>query len=196
MKKPSVKYIAKIGILSAIAFVVMLVEFPLWFAPGFYKFDLSEVVALLGGFSLGPVAAVAIELIKNILHIVIRGTSTAGVGELANFVTGVLLTFPAAFIYRYRRNFRAALLGMVLGTVLLAAGGALINYYVMIPFYVNALGMPLEAIVSMGAAVNAHVSDLTSLILWAVVPFNLFKGVVTMIGCLLLYKHLSPLLHK
>lgn len=196
MKKNSVKYIAKVGILSAVAFVVMLIEIPLWFAPGFYKLDFSEVVAMLGGFSLGPAAAVAIELIKNILHIVIRGTSTACVGEMANFVTSCLLILPSAFLYRHRKNFRSALLGMGLGTLLLAVGGALINYYIMIPFYVNAFGVSIDAIVSMGTAVNAHVSDLRTLILWAVVPFNLCKGILTATGCLLLYKRLSPLLHK
>ncbi len=196
MQSNRIKYITKIGILSALAFVVMLFELPLWFAPGFYKLDFSEIIALLGGFSLGPLAAFLIELLKNILHIIIKGTSTACVGELANLVTGVLFTVPAAIIYKKHHHLKAALLGMCLGTFLLAFGGALLNYYVMIPFYVRAYHIELDSIISMSQAVNAKVTDLVSLIVWAVIPFNLFKGVVSTAGCLLLYKRLSPLLHK
>ncbi len=196
-KSVSLRYMAKVGVLSAIAFVLMLFEFPLPFlAPSFYELDLSDIAALIGSFALGPVAGVLIELIKNLLNVILTGSDTAFVGEFANFVTGCAFVLPAAFIYKYRKNFRAALLGMVASTCSLAVIGGLLNYFVMIPTFSQLYGVSIDAIVAMGHAIFPAVTNLPMLVVLCVVPFNLVKGILCSVATLLLYKRVSPLLHK
>ncbi|MBV1817376.1 ECF transporter S component [Anaerosalibacter bizertensis] len=194
--KMSTRMLTKVGVLSAIAFILMLIEFPLWFAPPFLKMDLSEVPALMGAFALGPVAGVLIELIKNILNVAIEGTSTGGVGELANFVVGSIFVYTAGYIYHKNKNIKNAIIGMIAGTIAMTIAMAVANYYVMIPFYAKLFGMPLDKIVAMGSAVNKYVVDFKSLIIYAVVPFNILKGVIVTSITFLLYKKVSPILHK
>ncbi len=194
MKNTKVKYIVKIALLSALAVVIMLLEFPLVFiAPDFYELDLSEAVILMGGFALGPMAAALMEFVKNVLNILINGTSTGFVGELANFVTGCCLTVPAALLYKYRKSIKGALLGMALGIVSLAVAGGLINYFIMLPMY--SAFMPLDAIIDAGAAITGFIHDKFTFVLFAVVPFNIIKGVLCSVISLLLYKRLSKILH-
>lgn len=191
-----VHYIVKIAILAAISTVIMLFEFPLWFAPGFYKLDLSECVVLIGAFAMGPMAGVYIEAIKILLNLCINFTTTAGIGELANFILGCAFVIPAALIYKHRKSFKTALVGIVVGTVSLAVFGALLNIYMLIPAYSLFYGMPLEAIVAAGTAVNGAITNVYTLVLFAVVPFNLLKGAACGLITMLLYKRLSPILHK
>lgn len=196
--RESVRYVAKIGILSAMAAVVMLFQFPLPFlAPPFYQLDFSEVVALIGTFALGPGAGVLIELIKNLLNLLLTGTETGFVGELANFLIGCTYVLPAALFYHgKKKSLRRALIGMACGTLSLAVCGALFNYYILIPFYSTQYALPLEEIVAMGHAIFPVVQDLLTLVLFTVIPFNLVKGVLCSVITGLLYKHVSPLLHK
>jgi len=193
-KKLSTRMIAQIGMLAAIAFVLMLFEIPLPFAPSFYEIDFSEVPVLIGCFSMGPLAGVLIELIKIILNLCINGTVTAGVGELANFVIGCALVLPAAFIYKRKKTKKGAIIGLVTGTLFMTISGCFINAYVMLPTYAKAFGMPIEALVEMGSAVNASITDLLTFVMFAVVPFNLLKGVLVSIIVLLIYKKISPIL--
>lgn len=195
-KKFNVSLIAKIGILSAIAAVIMLFDVPLWFAPPFYKVDLSEVVVLIGGFALGPLSAIFIELIKILLNFLLNGTMTAGIGEISNFILGLSFVLPAVYIYRHKKSMKNAIIGMSIGTLSLVIMGGLINIYVLLPVYANVFGIPISALVEMGTKVNSNITDLYTLILFAVVPFNIIKGIVTSLVTLLLYKKLSPLLHK
>lgn len=194
--KMPIKTVAKIGVLGAIATILMLFEIPLWFAPSFYEIDLSEVVVMIGGFALGPIAGVFIELIKILLNLLLNGTVTAGVGELANFVIGCAYVLPAAILYRHRKSFKNALIGMAIGTVSITAVGALVNLYVMLPAYVALAGFPMEALIGMGTAVNPAINSVGTLVLFATVPFNLIKGVITSLLVGILYKRLSPILHK
>lgn len=194
-RSKKVKYIAKVGVLSAVATVLMFIEFPLPFAPSFYKLDFSELPIVIGGFALGPVSCVIMELIKNILHILIKGTSTACVGEFANFVTGCALVLPAALLYKYKKTLKGALVGMLLGAVSLALVGSLLNYFVLIPTYSKFYKLPLETIIGMGTSVNARISDLKTLIVFAVLPFNLVKAIATFSASFLLYKRTSRILH-
>ena len=127
-----------IAMLSAVAFVLMFLEIPLPFiAPAFYELDFSEVPVLIGTFSMGPVAGIVIELLKNLLHILIKGTSTAYVGELANFLVGCALVVPAGLIYQKAKSKKHALAGMSVGTVLMVAAGSLVNAYILLPWYAN-----------------------------------------------------------
>lgn len=189
-----IAYLAKVGVLSAIAGALMFLEIPLWFALSFYKLDFSDIIALFGGFALGPAAGAVIELIKNILHILIKGTTTGFVGELANFLTGCALVMPAALFYKFKRTKKTAIWGLITGTLCLAVIGAVLNYYVLIPVYSKF--MPIEAILEMSAKINPNITDLKKLIVFAVVPFNLFKGVVDSIIVLIFYKRLAFLLKK
>ena len=193
-KKLNTKKIAQIGMLSAIAVVLMLFEIPLPFAPSFYEIDFSEVPVLIGAFSMGPMAGVLIEMIKIILNLCINGTMTAGVGELANFVIGCALVLPAAFIYKAKKTKSGALIGLITGTVFMTVSGCFINAYVMLPTYAKAFGMPIEALVQMGTAVNAKITDLLTFVMFAVVPFNLLKGVLVSVIVFLIYKKISPIL--
>lgn len=195
MKNRSLSYITKVGILSALATVLMLIEFPLPFiAPPFYKLDFSELPVLVGSFALGPVAGVLIELIKNLLNLLIEGTETAFVGELANFLMGCAFVLPAAIWYRVKKTRAAALCGMILGTLTLALVGTLVNYFVLIPMYSVLYNLPLDTIVGMGTAITPAISNLFTLVVFAVAPFNLIKGVVISAFTFVLYKRVSPLL--
>ena len=186
--KTSIRYMARIAVLTAIASVLMLLEMPLWFAPGFYKLDISEAVILMGGFAMGPGAAILIEFLKNLINILLNGTETAYIGELANFITGCSFVVPAALIYKYHKNKKGALISMVVGSLSLMMIGSLLNYFVLIPAFSQFYNLPIENIISMGAAVNPLVSDLKSLVVCAVAPFNLVKGIVCSTLAMLLYK--------
>ena len=190
-----IHYIVKIAVLTAIAAVIMLFEFPLPFAPGFYKLDLSETVILMGGFAMGPVAAVLMELLKNLINILLNGTSTAYIGELANFVIGCALVVPASLIYKYHKSMKGAIVSLAVGIVTLAVAGALMNYFVLIPAFSKFYGLTIENIVGAGSVVNPLVSDLKTLVVFAVAPFNLVKGILCGGLNLLLYKRLSKVLH-
>lgn len=187
----STNSLVKIALLSVIAYILMLIEFPILFFPGFLKIDLSDMPALIGAFALGPIAGVIIELIKNLLHLITK-TDTGGVGELANFLIGASLVMPAGILYAKSRKKSIALLGMLLGTVLMAIAGGLSNYYILIPFYSKM--MPIEQIIAWSASANGAITDLKTLILYAVVPFNLLKGLLISIFTILIYKRISHLL--
>lgn len=193
--KFSTKTIAKIGVLGAIAAIIHIFDFALPFAPNFYKLDFSEVPVLLGAFSLGPVAGAAIELIKVLIKLILKGTTTAAVGDLANFLVGCAFILPAAIIYKKNKSFKTAIIGLTVGTIALTVVGTLMNYYVLIPFYVST-GFPLDNILAMGNAVNNNIVSLWTLVLYAVAPFNMVKGVLVSIITMLVYKRLSPLLHR
>ncbi|MEG0895778.1 MAG: ECF transporter S component, partial [Oscillospiraceae bacterium] len=122
--KNSVKTVAKIGVLGALATLLMLIEIPLWFAPSFYKIDLSEIPVLLGGFALGPIAGVFIELIKIVLNFFINGTITGGIGELSNFLIGCALVVPASIIYRKNKSKKGAIIGLAIGILCLTVFGS------------------------------------------------------------------------
>ena len=169
-------------------------DIPLPFAPSFYKIDLSEVPVLIGAFAMGPLAGAAIELIKILLNLVMKGSTTAGVGEVANFLIGCAYVMPAAWIYKTQKTKKNAMIGMAVGTVFLAAAGGLLNAFVLLPAYAAAFGMPMDALVGMGSAVNKAITSLPTFVLFAVVPFNIIKGVVVSLVTMLLYKHISRLL--
>ncbi|MGI6577762.1 MAG: ECF transporter S component [Eubacteriales bacterium] len=195
-RNSTLKTIVKIALLAAVATVLMLIEFPLWFAPPFYKIDLSEVAVLIGGFALGPIAGACIELIKVLLNFLIDGTITGGVGEFANFVVGCSLVVPAAIIYRYRRSFKSAVIGMVVGIISLTIIGSAMNYFLLLPVYARVFGMSVETLVEMGTAINHRITDLKTFVVLAVAPFNFVKGLITSILTILLYKRVSSILRR
>ncbi|MCH4239681.1 MAG: ECF transporter S component [Oscillospiraceae bacterium] len=191
----SVRTIAVVAVLSAMAGALMVLEVPLPFLPPFYKLDFGELPALLGGFALGPAAGAAIEALKVLIKMLIKGTTTIGIGDLTNFLVGCAFIVPAAAIYRKNKTRKGAVLGMVVGTLAMAVLGGLLNAYVMLPFYATAFGWPMDKIIAMGSAVNKAISDLPSFVLLATTPLNLLKGVSVSVITFLLYKRVSPILH-
>jgi riboflavin transporter FmnP len=192
--KGRVRKMVQIAMLSAIAVILMAFEIPLPFAPSFYKIDFSEVPVLIGCFAMGPAAGVAIEFLKILLHMLIHGTTTAGVGDLANFLVGCALVLPAALIYKSKKTRTGAIIGVITGTLFMIVTGCFMNAFVLLPVYAKAFGMPIDALVGMGTAVNSHITSLTTFVLFAVAPFNLIKGVLVCLIVFLIYKKVSPVL--
>ena len=196
MKNKSINLLVKLAMLSAVAVALMLFEFPLPFiAPPFYEIDFSEVPVLVGAFAFGPWAGAVIEGAKILLNLLINGTATAGVGELSNFVLGVVFVLPAARVYQKNKTKKGALYGLLTGTALLLVLGCFINAYVMLPAYGNAFGMPISAFVEMAAQIHPAIDSVLEFVLFCVLPFNLIKAVLVSVITLLIYKKLSPILH-
>ena len=191
----STHYIAYTAIFAALAGVLMLFEIPLFFAPAFYKIDLSEIPILICTFYLGPVAGVAAEFVKIVVKLILKGTSTAFVGDFANFVVGCSFVLPASMFYHARPGKKTALVGMILGTAVMTVFGSAFNAIYLLPKFAALFGMPLDVIVGMGTKVNGAITSVSTLVLFAVVPFNLLRGVVVSLLTMLLYKRVSPLLH-
>jgi riboflavin transporter FmnP len=187
-------YLTKNAILGVMAFVIMTIEFPLpMFAP-FLKMDFSDVPALLAGFAMGPSAGIVVEIIKNFLHCF--RTQTAFIGEAANLLTGILLVVPAAWVYSRGKSKKSAVKGLLAGTIIMAAGMSLINYFVVVPLYQKLLNIPTTAIVAMGSQINHRIVDLRTLVAYSILPFNLIKGILLTVITILIYKKLSPVLHR
>ena len=202
MKKANTAYFVKIAMLSAVAFLLMFIEFPIPIMPSFVKLDISDLPPLLGAFALGPVAGIIIELLKNLLHIVIKGTSSAGVGELFNFLCGALFAACAGLIYKNNRSRKGAIVASLVGCLVMALISLPLNYFVVYPAYVKFYHMPLEAIIGMYQAILGPIAEIPTgnalfncLIVFNV-PFTFAKGLIDAIICFLIYKPLSPVLHR
>ena len=187
-----------IGICSALATVLHILDFPLIFlAPDFYKLDFSELPVMLCGFYLGPSAAVACEGIKILLKLLFKGTSTAFVGDFANFAVGCSLVLPAIVIYHIRKSRKSAIVGLIVGTVVLTIFGSAFNAIYLLPKFAQLYGIPLEVIIGMGSAIHASIQDVTTFVLLCVAPLNLIKGAMISVLTLLLYKRIArPLFGK
>ena len=185
------------AMLSAVAFILMFIEFPIpALIPSFVKLDISDLPELLAAFSLGPVYGVAVTFLKNLLHIVFKGTSSAYVGELCNFLLGAVFSLAAGFIYQRKKSRKSALVGAIIGAVLMAIVSVPMNYYVVYPAYVVCYGMPLEAIIGMYQAILPSADSLIKCLTIFNMPFTFCKGMLDVLLCFLIYKPLSPLLHK
>lgn len=188
--------IAMIGMFSAVAGVLMLFELPVPFAPSFYKIDPSELPVLICGFAFGPVAGVLTEFVKIIVKLLFKPTSTAFVGELANFCVGCSFILPATIIYYMKKSKAVALAGSAVGTIIMAVFGTLFNAVYLLPTFAVMYGMPLEALIGMGTALNAHVTDVFTFVAFCVAPLNLLKGGIVSVLTFALYKPLSPILKE
>lgn len=190
----SAKTVTFVAMFGAIAAILMFFEIPLFFAPSFYQMDLSEIPVLICGFYLGPVAGVCCEMVKVLLKLLLKGTSTAFVGDFANFFIGCALVLPATVIYHIRKTKKNAVWGMCAGTAVMTVFGSAFNAVYLLPKFSQIYGLPLDAIVSMGTLVNGAITNIATLVLFAVVPFNILKGVVVSVVTLLLYKRVERLL--
>lgn len=184
-----------IGICSAIATVLHMLDFPLVFmAPEFYKLDFSEVPVMLCGFYLGPSAAVACEGVKIILKLLLKSTSTAFVGDFANFFVGCSFAIPATIWYHAHKSKHSAIIGLVLGTLSMTVIGSAFNAVYLLPKFAQLYGIPLDAIIGMGSKIHASIHSVTTFVMFCVAPLNLVKGIMVSVLTMLLYKRVaSPL---
>ena len=189
-----IRRIAACAILTAMAVLLMYLEVPLPFMPAFLKFDFAELPVLIGTFALGPVWAIVIELLKNLIHLPV--TQTMGIGELSNFITGVIYVGTAGLIYRKFRTRKGAAVSMIISTLVLALVAIPVNAFITLPLYGSVMGFPLEAIIGMSAGANPLVKDKISLLLAVFVPFNLFKGIVVGTITFFVYKPISKLINR
>ncbi len=191
-KKVNVRTIAGTGVLSALAYVLMFLEFPIpAIIPGFIKFDVSELPALIASFAYGPVSGVIVCLVKNLLNLLIK-SSTGGVGELSNFILGALFVIPAGILYKHHKSRTAAALGSLLGAFISAILSFFTNYYVVYPIYTKF--MPMEAIVGAYKAILPSIDSLKEALIIFNVPFTFCKFAIVTIITFLIYKRISPIL--
>ncbi len=187
---------AMIGMFSALSAILMLFEIPLPFAPSFYKLDFSELPILVGAYAFGPVAGVTMEFIKILLKLCIKGTTTAFVGDLANFAVGCSFILPASAIYLFKKTKISAIMACVVGTLILVIFGTAFNAVYLLPAFAALYGMPLDTILAMGSAVNPLMQEgsIVSFVCVCVAPLNLIKGGSVSLVTMLVYKKLSPIL--
>lgn len=196
MKTTSVKKNVFIGMMGAVSAVLMLLNISLPFAPGFLKFDISELPALFAGFFLGPVSGCCVLTVKVLLKILIQGSETGYIGELMNIAGSICFILPASLIYRWNHTKQGAVIAMTVSSVLVSTAFIFINAYIAFPLYSRLYGMPMDVIIRMGAAINPMITDLPSLMLFSVFPFNLFKHGVTSLITYLVYKRVGNTLRR
>lgn len=169
--------VAMIGMFSAIAMILHLFDFPLPFAPEFYKLDFSELPILVGTFAFGPAAGVMMEFVKIMLKLMVKGTSTAFVGDLANFVIGCSFILPASIMYAFRKNKKSAVMACITGTLIMTVFGTAFNAVYLLPAFSKLYGIPLDQLLAMGTAVNplAGEGSIVSFVVACVAPLNLVK---------------------
>ena len=191
-KKDITRKLAVTGIMSAVSAVLMMLSFNIPIMPSFIKMDFSELPALITAFSIGPVWGVAVCLIKNLVNLPF--TTTAGVGELSNFILGVMLVLPAGLIYQKNKTRVGALIGSALGSLIMAVVSIPWNYYITYPAFVKILNFPLEAILGMYQKINPSVDGLLQALLVFNLPYTFCKGLLISLLTFLIYKRLSPIL--
>lgn len=191
-KKPalSTQYLTRIAVLTALASILFTVSIPV---VAFYHLDFSNLPVLLGAFSMGPVPGLIILFLKSLIGCLT--SSTMYVGELADFLMGAAFILPAALIYKHSKSRKSALIGMIVGTLAQIVTACLVNYFLLIPFYMTAFGMPMDAIIGMCAKTLPFVDSEMKVIFFVTAPFNLLKGAVLCVLTYIIYKPLSPLLH-
>ena len=190
----TLKNISVVAILGALGAALMLFDFPIFVAPSFYKFDLGDLPCLLGAFALGPVGAFFIQVIKILVKLLLKPTSTAFVGEFAAFICSTAYCVSAANIYQFNKTRKTAIIAMIVGSLFMTIISCLANYFIIIPAYVKMYNIPLETIISMGQAIFPIIKDKLGFVLCCVLPFNLIKALIIDVLTFVLYKHISPLL--
>lgn len=189
-KTMDVRKITGIGMLSAIAFILMFLDFSVPFMPSFIKMDLSELPALIGSFAYGPIAGVMICLIKNLLHLMKSGTN--GVGELSNFLLGASFVLVAGLVYKWKKNRKSALIGSVAGALIMGIFSVFSNYFLVYPIYYNF--MDKELILAAYQLIFPGVNNILECLIVFNMPFTFAKGILSVVITFLIYKRLSPIL--
>lgn len=192
----NVRTVIFIGLLGALSFILMLIRFPLPFAPSFLDFDIAELPGLFAGFFLGPVAGAFVVVVKLALKLVVQGTSTAFVGEAMNLASSLTFILTASLIYRKLHTLKGAVISTVVATIMVSIVCVILNAYIAFPMYGKLFGLSLDKIVGMGAAVNPLVTNVVTLMMFSVFPFNLVKHGVTSLITFLVYKRAGNALRR
>nr|WP_072536519.1 ECF transporter S component [Anaerococcus mediterraneensis] len=191
-KALSLNNVVKVGILAALAYVLMFIQIPIPIAPPFMKIDLADVPALVGGFAMGPWYGVLIQLIKNVLNL--TKTTTYGVGELSNFIVGATFVFVSTTIYKSKKTKKTAIFSLICGVIAMTAVATLSNAFVVFPTYGKVMGLDMSAFVGMTSKTNGLVKSYFSLMVLSIAPFNIIKGALASLVTDLVYKRVSPIL--
>lgn len=187
----------KIALLAAMAGLLMVIfKFPLPFAPPFMTVDFGDVPTLIAGFALGPVAGIITVILKNLINVILNGTTTAFVGELSNIIVGSVFVGVSATVYKKHRDRKHAIIGLAVGLLCMTIVATLSNYFVVFPLYAKAFGMPLEGFVGTVPAANTLVKSYKGVMVFAVVPFNLVKGLLNSLVTVAIYKYISNIFKK
>ena len=189
-KRISVRKLTGTAMLSAIAYVLMFLDFSVPFMPSFIKMDLSELPALIGAFAYGPVAGVVICLVKNVIHLMI--TTTGGVGELSNFLLGASFVLVAGGVYRFKKSRKGALIGSVLGAFVMGIFSIISNYFLVYPIYYNFMSQ--DAILAAYQLIFSGVKNILQCLIVFNAPFTFIKGMLSVVITFIIYKRISPIL--
>lgn len=189
-KRISVRKLTGTAMLSAIAYVLMFLDFSVPFMPSFIKMDLSELPALIGAFAYGPVAGVVICLVKNVIHLMI--TTTGGVGELSNFLLGASFVLVAGGVYRFKKSRKGALIGSVLGAFVMGIFSIISNYFLVYPIYYNFMSQ--DAILAAYQLIFSGVKNILQCLIVFNAPFTFIKGMISVVITFIIYKRISPIL--
>lgn len=190
----STSNMVKMAIFAAMAGVLMLFKFPIPIAPAFMTVDFGDVATLMSGFILGPISGVITVFLKILLNLILNGTTTAYVGEISNFIVGSTFVLVSSLIYNRHKTKKSALIGLLIGVIAMTMLATLSNYYVIFPLYAKALGMgSVETFVNTMPNVS-YINSYLDLIVFAVVPFNLVKGILNALVTFLTYKKVSKVM--
>ncbi len=192
-----IHHLVMISLFGAISAILMVLEFHVPFIPPFIKMDFSEVPVIFSGFLMGPMYGVYVSCSKILLNFLLNGTTTFGIGEIVNLIGSISYVLPATYwYYRNGRGKKSAIIGIALGTVTTTMILVILNYFIMFPLYAKVMNFPLEAIVHLTSTTNPLVHDPFSLMIFMLLPFNLFKYSVTGIVTMLLYPRLEKVFLK
>lgn len=189
------KHITRIAILSAISAVLLYINFPLGFFPGFYKIDFSEIPCLLCGFALGPVSGITCVFLSRLLNVIIEGGSeTAYIGEVASLLISMSFVFISSLIYKNNHTKKGAILSLVIGVIVSSTVAAIVNYFILLPMYDMLMHISIETIISSLSHIFSFVNNKMSFVVFCTLPFNLIKGLFNSIIIIIIYKRISPLI--
>jgi len=190
-KKFDTKRMVRTSILGILGYVLLMFNMPLPMFPPFIKIDIANLPGIIASVTMGPMAGVSVELIKNLVKALLA-SETVGIGEISNFICGVSLVVPIGLIYKKIPNVKGYILGSAMGVLSLAIIASISNYFFIIPTFAVALG-GMDVIINMVSAVNANITDLNALIVFAIIPFNLIKGTLNAVLGYLIYKFMKPI---
>jgi len=180
-KKLNVKAYVSIGMLSSVAYLLMLIQFPLPMFPNFLFVDFSDIPALIAALVFGPLAGILVELFKNILNYLATGSQTGvPVGHIANFVAGIVFVLPTLFVYNRLKTRKGMTIALVAGTVIMAVVMSILNYILILPAYTLLMGFP----------------DMRNLVVPAILPFNILKGIIMSVIFMLLFIRMQAWINK
>lgn len=185
----------KIALLSTIAVILMqfgAIKLPALF-PSFLEIDFSEVPAIVAILTMNPLTGLIVVVMKNLLKCLLFGSSSGYVGELANMLISIGYILPLMLVMRKGQGFKKIVIGIILGILGIALTGAVVNYFITIPLYAK-IFMPMETIIDMGNVINGAIVDKLTLVLYAITPFNILKGIIVAAVSIVFIKAIYPML--